>query len=294
MTASTPLVADDQPSLSRWRFPTAGPGLWVGGAILLLTVLLAIFAPLLAPHSPYAQSLAERLVKPVFMGGTWDHPLGTDHLGRDVLSRLIYGSRMSLAVGFGTILISAVLGIGLGLAAGFRGGRTDAFVVFLLTVRLSLPIMLAAIALVGLLGNSLGLMMLILAFFLWDQFLVVSRALAMRLKNAEFVLAARAAGFSDFHIIVREVLPNMTGPLVIVATLEMAHAIMLESSLSFLGLGIRPPAASWGLMIAEAKDFVYFEAWLVNIPGFAIFTLVAGITLFGEGLRTVFENAGGR
>ncbi|MDX0457176.1 ABC transporter permease [Sinorhizobium medicae] len=294
MTASTPLVADDQPSLSRSRLPTAGPGLWVGGAILLLTVLLAIFAPLLAPHSPYAQSLAERLIKPVFMGGTWDHPLGTDHLGRDVLSRLIYGSRMSLAVGFGTILISAVLGIGLGLAAGFRGGRTDAFVVFLLTVRLSLPIMLAAIALVGLLGNSLGLMMLILAFFLWDQFLVVSRALAMRLKNAEFVLAARAAGFSDFHIIVREVLPNMTGPLVIVATLEMAHAIMLESALSFLGLGIRPPAASWGLMIAEAKDFVYFEAWLVNIPGFAIFTLVAGITLFGEGLRTVFENAGGR
>ncbi|MDX0438764.1 ABC transporter permease subunit [Sinorhizobium medicae] len=294
MTASTPLVADDQPSLSRSRLPTAGPGLWVGGAILLLTVLLAIFAPLLAPHSPYAQSLAERLIKPVFMGGTWDHPLGTDHLGRDVLSRLIYGSRMSLAVGFGTILISAVLGIGLGLAAGFRGGRTDAFVVFLLTVRLSLPIMLAAIALNGLLGNSLGLMMLILAFFLWDQFLVVSRALAMRLKNAEFVLAARAAGFSDFHIIVREVLPNMTGPLVIVATLEMAHAIMLESALSFLGLGIRPPAASWGLMIAEAKDFVYFEAWLVNIPGFAIFTLVAGITLFGEGLRTVFENAGGR
>lgn len=292
MTASTSLVAE--PSFSRFRLPIAGAGFWVGGAILVLMVLVAIFAPLIAPHSPYDQSLADRLVKPVFMGGSLQHILGTDHLGRDVLSRLIYGSRMSLAVGFGTILISAVLGIGLGLTAGFRGGRTDAFVVFLLTVRLSLPIMLAAIALVGLFGNSLGLMMLILAFFLWDQFLVVSRALAMRLKNAEFVLAARAAGFSDLHIMLREVLPNMLGPLVIVATLEMAHAIMLESALSFLGLGIRPPAASWGLMIAEAKDFVYFEAWLVNIPGFAIFALVAGITLFGEGLRTVFENADGR
>lgn len=291
MTASTSPVAE--PSLSRFRIPVAGPGLWVGGAILVLIVLVAIFAPLISPQSPYDQSLADRLVKPVFMGGSWEHILGTDHLGRDVLSRLIYGSRMSLSVGFGTILISAVLGIGLGLTAGFRGGRTDAFVVFLLTVRLSLPIMLAAIALVGLFGNSLGLMMLILAFFLWDQFLVVSRALAMRLKNAEFVLAARAAGFSDLHIMLREVLPNMLGPLVIVATLEMAHAIMLESALSFLGLGIRPPAASWGLMIAEAKDFVYFEAWLVNIPGLAIFALVAGITLFGEGLRKVFENAGG-
>lgn len=292
MTTSTSHVAE--PSLSRFRLPVAVPGFWVGGAVLVLTVLVAIFAPLISPHSPYDQSLADRLVKPVFIGGSWEHILGTDHLGRDVLSRLIYGSRMSLAVGFGTILISAVLGIGLGLTAGFRGGRTDAFVVFLLTVRLSLPIMLAAISLVGLFGNSLGLMMLILAFFLWDQFLVVSRALAMRLKNAEFVLAARAAGFSDLHIMLREVLPNMLGPLVIVATLEMAHAIMLESALSFLGLGIRPPAASWGLMIAEAKDFVYFEAWLVNIPGFAIFALVAGITLFGEGLRTMFENAGGR
>jgi len=289
MRAPTSLVTE--PSLSRWRLPFAGLGVWTGGAILVLVLLTAIFAPLIAPHSPYDQSLANRLVKPVFMGGNWDHILGTDHLGRDVLSRLIYGSRMSLAVGFGTIMISAALGIGLGLTAGFRGGRTDAFVVFLLTVRLSLPIMLAAIALVGLFGNSLWLMMLILAFFLWDQFLVVSRALAMRLKNAEFVLAARAAGFSELHIMFREVLPNMLGPLVIVATLEMAHAIMLESALSFLGLGIRPPAASWGLMIAEAKDFVYFEAWMVNIPGFAIFVLVAGITLFGEGLRTVFENS---
>lgn len=289
MRAPTSLVTE--PSLSRWRLPFAGLGVWTGGAILVLVLLTAIFAPLIAPHSPYDQSLANRLVKPVFMGGNWDHILGTDHLGRDVLSRLIYGSRMSLAVGFGTIMISAAFGICLGLTAGFRGGRTDAFVVFLLTVRLSLPIMLAAIALVGLFGNSLWLMMLILAFFLWDQFLVVSRALAMRLKNAEFVLAARAAGFSELHIMFREVLPNMLGPLVIVATLEMAHAIMLESALSFLGLGIRPPAASWGLMIAEAKDFVYFEAWLVNIPGFAIFVLVAGITLFGEGLRTVFENS---
>ncbi|ANT63713.1 peptide ABC transporter permease (plasmid) [Salipiger sp. CCB-MM3] len=274
--------------------PLAGNlGLWIGAAILLLVLAVAIFAPVLAPHSPYTQSLADRMIRPAFMGGTWEHPLGTDHLGRDVLSRLLYGARMSLVVGFGTIAISATIGISLGLAAGFFGGRVDAAVMFLLNVRLSLPIMLAAVALVGLLGNSLGLMMLILAFFLWDQFLVVTRALTMRLRQAEFVQAAQAAGFSDGRILISEILPNLPAPLVIVATLEMAHAIMLEAALSFLGLGIRPPATSWGLMIAESKDFVFFEPWLVNFPGAAIFILVAGIALLGEGLRARFE-AGNR
>lgn len=272
----------------RPRLPVGQWGLYTGGVIIGVIVLMAIFAPFIAPHSPYDQSLNDRLIRPVFMdGGTWNHILGTDHLGRDYLSRLIYGARLSLIIGFGTIVISAILGIGLGLLGGYYGGRTDMAVMFLLTVRLSLPIMLAAISLVGLLGNSLPLMMLVLACFLWDQFLVVTRSLTMRLRNAEFVLAARAAGLSDWRIMVQEILPNLVSPLVVVATLEMAHAILLEAALSFLGLGVRPPDASWGLMIAEAKDFVFFEPWLVNIPGLAIFILVAGITLLGEGLRTL-------
>lgn len=273
---------------TRPRLPVGQWGLYTGAVIIGFIFLVAIFAPLLAPHSPYDQSLVDRLIPPVFMeNGTWDHILGTDHLGRDYLSRLIYGARLSLIVGFGTILISATAGIGLGLLGGYFGGRTDMAVMFILTVRLSLPIMLAAISLVGLLGNSLPLMMLILACFLWDQFLVVTRSLTMRLRNAEFVLAAKAAGLSDFRIMMSEILPNLVSPLVVVATLEMAHAILLEAALSFLGLGIRPPDTSWGLMIAEAKDFVFFESWLVNIPGLAIFVLVVGITFLGEGLRVL-------
>jgi len=271
---------------NRPRLPVGRWGLIVGAVIITAIFVIAVFAPWLAPHPPYEQSLADRLVRPVFMeGGSWNHILGTDHLGRDYLSRLIYGARLSLMVGFGTILLSAVVGISLGLLAGYFGGRTDLAVMFILTVRLSLPIMLAAISLVGLLGNSLFLMMVILASFLWDQFLVVTRSLTMRYRDAEFVLAARASGLSDIRIMLSEILPNLLSPLVVVATLEMAHAILLEAALSFLGLGIRPPDTSWGLMIAEAKDFVFFESWLVNIPGLAIFVLVAGITFLGEGLR---------
>jgi peptide/nickel transport system permease protein len=258
----------------------------LGSAIVGFILLCAVFAPFLAPHSPYAQSLTDRLIPPVFMeGGGWGHILGTDHLGRDYLSRLIYGARLSLMVGFGTVSLSAIFGVGLGLLAGYYRGRVDLVVMFLLTVRLSLPIMLVAIALVGLLGSSLELVMLVLASFLWDQFVVVTRSLTMRLQDSEFVLAARAAGFSDARILWQEILPNILAPIIVVATLEMTHAILLEAALSFLGLGVRPPNASWGLMIAEAKDSVFFDSWLVNIPGLAIFTLVAGISLLGDGLR---------
>lgn len=281
----------ETPKILRPRLVGRGvnASLAVGGAIMAAMLCVALFAPLLAPHSPYDQALDARMLKPVFLGGGWDHPLGTDNLGRDVLSRLIYGSRMSLAVGFGTVGLSALIGVGLGLLAGYKGGRVDTGVMFLLNVRLSLPIMLAAVAIVGLLGNSLGLMMLIMALFLWDQFLVVTRSITMRLQSTDYVMAAKCAGFSDLRIMIREILPSLSGPLVIVATLEMANAVMLESALSFLGLGVRPPASSWGLMVAEGKDFVFFQPWIVQIPGFAIFVLVAGITLLGEGLRSAVQ-----
>ena len=284
-------MTENTPIARLWKGPRIPVGRWglmTGAFIIVVIALVAIAAPWIAPHSPYEQSLTDRLIRPVFMeGGSWNHVLGTDHLGRDYLSRLIYGARLSIIIGFGTILLSAMMGIGLGLLGGFFGGRVDMVVMFLLTVRLSLPIMLAAISLVGLLGNSLLLLMLILACFLWDQFLVVTRSLTMRYRNAEFVLAARAAGLSNYRIMVGEILPNLVSPLIVVGTLEMAHAILLEAALSFLGLGIRPPDSSWGLMIAEAKDFVFFESWLVNIPGLAIFVLVVGITFLGEGLRSL-------
>jgi peptide/nickel transport system permease protein len=290
-TATVPLrpaVLASPAAPARWRLANTNWQLIIATTIVLAILLCAVFAPLLAPHSPYDQSLTDRLIKPVFMGGTWEHPLGTDHLGRDYLSRMLYGARFSMLVGFGTIALSALLGIGLGVAGGYYAGRVDLVVMFILTVRLSLPIMLAAIAIVGLLGNSLPLMMLVLACFLWDHFLVVARSLTLRMRESEFVLAAKAAGYSDLRIMLTEIMPNLIGPLVVVATLEMAHAVLLEAAFSFLGLGIRPPDASWGLMIAEAKDFVFFEPWLVNIPGIAIFVLIAAINLLGSGLQRSF------
>jgi peptide/nickel transport system permease protein len=267
-------------------------GLWIGGGIVGGIVLLALLGPLLWTASPYAQSLGARLVPPVFLDGSWEHPLGTDHLGRDYLARLLHGGRVSLLVGFGTVLASGVIGIGLGLVAGYHGGRVDAAVMFLVTVRLALPIILVALAVIGLVGATLPVVMAVLAGLLWDRFAIVTRSLAMQARDRDYVLAARAVGRSDGGILLREILPNLTGPVTIVATLEMAHAILLEAALSFLGLGVQPPGASWGLMIAEAKDFVFFEPWLVNVPGLALFVLVMGINLLGDGLRDL--SGGGR
>jgi peptide/nickel transport system permease protein len=262
----------------------------IGAAIVGFVLFCAVFAPLLAPYPFAQQSLADRLIPPVFLsGGSWAHPLGTDQLGRDYLSRLIFGARYSLLVGFGAILISSVIGISLGMAAGFFGGFVDTVVMFLLSVRLSMPVMLAAIAIVGLLGSSLGLLVIVLASFLWDRFLSVARSMTSRIRDAEFVLAAKASGCSNLRIVFGEILPNLAPSMIVIATLEMAHAILLEATFSFLGLGIRPPASSWGLMIAEAKDFVFFDPWLVNIPGLAIFILITAITLMGAGFQQSFS-----
>jgi peptide/nickel transport system permease protein len=261
-------------------------GLLIGGAILLAVLLMALLAPWLSRYSPYEQHLDQRMLKPWLLGGHQRaHVLGTDQLGRDYLARLLYGARIALLVGVGTVTVSAPIGITLGLVGGYYGGRIDLAVMYLVMVRLSLPIVLVALAVVGLIGSHLSIIMAVLAGLLWDRFVVVTRSLVMQLREREFVLAALAAGASDAKILGREILPNIVAPLTVVATLEMANAILLEAALSFLGLGIKPPEASWGLMIAEAKDMVFFEPWLINIPGFALFALVIGINLFGDGLR---------
>lgn len=271
---------------SRARRWLRNSGASVGGAIVLIAILCAVAAPLLAPYDPYLQDLPMRLKPPVWAAeGSWTHILGTDQLGRDYLSRLIYGSRISLLIGFGTVLISGSIGILLGMLAGFYGGRFDLVISFFITVRLAMPIVLVALAVVGLIGSSLTVVVAVLGLLLWDRFAVVARATVMQLRDSEYIIAARSYGGSDSRIMLRHVLPNILGPILVVFTLEIAHAILLEAALSFLGLGVQPPLPSWGLMIAEGRNYVFFTPWVITIPGVALVVLVLGINLLGDGLR---------
>ncbi len=270
------------------RRMTRHKGFLLGGGVLVLVVLMAVLAPVIAPHDPYHQELPHRLIPPIWSeDGTWEHPLGTDNLGRDYLSRVVYGCRISLLIGFACVLIAAVIGAGLGLAAGYFGGRVDMFVSFIITVRLAMPAVLVAVAVVALIGGSMQIVILTLGCLIWDRFAVVLRATTQQIRSMDYVPAAQAAGCSTFWIVSREILPNLLNNLVVVATLEVGRAILLEAALSFLGMGVQPPTPSWGLMISEGKEFMLFDPYLITIPGVALFILVLGMNLLGDGLRDV-------
>ena len=259
-----------------------------GGAILLLVFVMAFFAPAIAPHSPYHQDLTNRIIPPVWNeSGTWDHPLGTDNMGRDYFSRVVYGSRLSLLIGFCSMMIAAVIGVSLGVLGGYFGGRMDMVVTYIITVRLSMPAVLVAIAVVALIGGSMQIVILVLGCLIWDRFAVILRATTQQVRVMDYVQAAQAAGCSTLWIIIREIMPNLLNNIVIVATLAISRAIILEAALSFLGMGVQPPTPSWGLMISEGKEFMFFNPFLVLIPGVALFILVLGMNLFGDGLRDV-------
>ena len=261
----------------------------IGCAILLAIVVLALFAPWISPYDPYLQDLANRTVPPIgYDKGSWAHPLGTDPLGRDYLSRLFYGARISLLIGASVALISGVIGTTIGMLAGYFGGRTDMLVSFLVTTRLSMPVILVALATVALVGGSLPVVILVLGLLKWDRFAVVMRSATQQVRSLEYVAAAQSAGASTWRILVSEVLPNVLPHLIVIATLEAASAILLEASLSFLGLGVQPPLPSWGLMISEAKAYMFFSFWLIAIPGSALALLIFAINLAGDGLHQWF------
>lgn len=262
--------------------------LLIGGGLLITILLLAIFAPVLSPDDPYRSDLANRMVPPVWNDkGTWDHPFGTDGMGRDYLSRLLYGSRISLLICLSCTLISGVIGTVMGIMGGYFGGRTDMVINFMISCRLSLPVILVALAVVAIVGGSLMVVIIVLGLMLWNRFAVVVRSATQQIMGQEYISAAKAIGASDLKITLSEILPNMLNNLVIIATLEMANAILLEAALSFLGLGVQPPLPSWGLMVAEGKDYLLFDPWLITIPGSAIFVLVLAINLVGDGIRDV-------
>ncbi|HQT85732.1 MAG: peptide ABC transporter permease [Acidiphilium sp. 37-64-53] len=261
-------------------------GLYLGAVIVGFTALVAMFGPALAPHSAFTQDLGHRFIPPMWMkGGSDAHILGTDQLGRDYLSRLILGARISMLIGISTIVLSGAIGTTLGVVGGYFGGVVDRVVMFLISCRLAIPLILVALTVVSLVGSSLTVVMLTIGLLLWERFAVVSRAATRQVCAQDYIAAARAAGASHGRIIFAEILPNIVHHLIVIATVDMAIAILLEAALSFLGLGVPPPLPSWGLMIAEAKDYMFFTPWVIEIPGIALLVLVLGINLLGDGLR---------
>ncbi len=259
----------------------------VGAAVVLFFIVAsAAFAPLIAPHDPLAVNIRHRLGPPAWMaGGVAEHPLGTDQVGRDLLSRMIYGGRVSLVVGVVSVLMSATIGVLLGLGAGYFGGRTDWTIMALVNVMLTFPFVLLALAVIAVLGPSLGNMIIVLGVAGWPIYTRVIRAETLALREREFVLAGRALGMSHLRLVFRQIAPNLVSVIVVIATLQVAQVIILESFLSFLGLGIQPPTPAWGNMLGEGRLYMLNSWWIATFPGLAIFLTTLVINLMGNALR---------
>lgn len=262
----------------------------VGAVVTLGIVLVAVLAPLLAPHNPYEGDITTRLVPPVWdPRGEAARPLGTDELGRDILSRLIYGSRVSLVASVLAVLLSASLGVSLGLVGGFYGGGVDLLVTTMVNIMMTFPFVLLALAVIAVLGPSFPNMILVMGITGWPLYARVVRAQVLKLKVQEFILASEALGLPGPRILLGRVLPNLVSTIVVLATLEVARMIILESFLSFLGLGIQPPTPSWGGMLGEARAYMFVHWWLAAFPGLAIFVTTLAVNLMGDGLRDLMD-----
>lgn len=254
--------------------------------VILLIVVCAVFSPLLAPYDPFAQSLARRLVPILGTGkeGTF-HVLGTDHLGRDILSRIIYGARVSLIVGLAASLVAGSAGVILGLVSGYFGGKVDSIIMRLCDVQLALPYILLAIAVLAVIGSGLINIILVLSLTQWVTYARIVRGGVLAEKEKEYVLAARALGFGSIKIMLRYILPNIMAPVIVIATFSVAQTIVAESALSFLGLGLPASIPTWGGMLADGRTYIVVAWWLATVPGLMITLTVVGVNLFGDWLR---------
>ena len=262
----------------------------IGLVIVLLNVVVALSASVLAPHDPLDQDVARRLLPPVWLaGGGHDYLLGTDQLGRDILSRIIYGSRISLLIGLLSVVLSLPIGVGVGLLAGYFTGRLDDITMRIADVQLAFPFILLAITIAGVLGPSPRNVILILAVGGWVVYARLARGQALSLREKEFIEAARSLGGGSFRILVRHMLPNVVSPIIVVGTFGVAQMILLESSLSFLGLGVQPPTPSWGGMLNDGRPYITVAWWLTTFPGAAIMLTVLGINFVGDWLRDLLD-----
>ena len=259
----------------------------VAAAVVILMIIgSAVLAPWVATHDPLSVNIRNRLAPPAWMdGGTPRHLLGTDQVGRDLLSRVIYGGRISLAVGTSAVLISASIGVLMGLGAGYFGSRVDWTIMTLVNVMLTFPFVLLALAVIAVLGPSLVNMIIVLGVADWPLYTRVIRAETMALREREFILAGRALGMSHLRIMFRQIFPNLVSLIVVIATLQVARVIILESFLSFLGLGIQPPTPAWGNMLGEGRLYMRNSWSIAAFPGLAIFVTTLAINLMGNALR---------
>ena len=263
---------------------------FIGAVFLALLLLSAVFASVVAPHDPAAQSLSDRLVPPAWSdGGSWDHPLGTDNLGRDMLSRVIHGSRVSLLVGLSVVAMAGVFGVLMGLISGYRGGRTDRWIMGFVDTQVAFPGLLLALIILAVVGPSVGAVIVVLSINGWMVYARVTRGVVLSVKELPYVEAAEIVGCRSRRVVARHILPNLISSLSTLAVLEFARIVLAEAALSFLGLGIQPPLTSWGLDVSNGRDYIFDAWWLVTFPGVAIALTVLAINLVASWLRVVAD-----
>lgn len=256
----------------------------VGGLIVIFYFIVALFAPVIAPYDPFEIILEDKLQAP-----SWEHWMGTDDKGRDILSRIIYGSRLSIGIGVAAVAFGAFFGIIMGLVAGYYGGWVDSIISRILDIMLAFPGILLALAIISALGPSLLNVMIAVGVFSVPLFARIARGSTMEVRNLEYVDAVRSLGASDLNVIFRHVFPNILSPLIIQGTLRLATAILSAAGLSFLGLGAQPPSPEWGTMLSSGRDFLFTAPHVAIFPGITIALLVMGFNLFGDGLRDALD-----
>ncbi len=291
--ASAPTEAVALPLRTPWLRIHGRRVPWItvaGVGFIALLAVVALAAPWLAPQDPTRQSLRGRLSPPTLDGADGRaHLFGTDHLGRDVLSRVIYGSRVSLAIGLSAVVVGGVLGAALGIAAGFASGRVDAVIMTVADAQLAFPFVLLAIGIIAVLGPSFPTLIVVIGLSGWVSYARILRSQVLVLRSREFVEAIHALGGSVWRVVLRHVLPNVLSSIVVVATLELARSIVLEATLSFLGLGIQPPTPSWGGMIHEGRDYLDSAWWISTFPGVVLMIASIVVSRTGDGLRDMLD-----
>jgi len=255
----------------------------------MVVFLAAIFAPFISPHDPSRQDITNRLKPPYFLGGESTHFLGTDSLGQDILSRIIYGSRISLIVGIASVLGAGLIGFMLGVIAGYFGGRVDTLIMRIVDLQMAIPFLVLAIAVMAILQPGLQNIIVVLIISGWVRYARITRAQTLVVKKNEFIIAAVALGSTRLRIIFSDLFPNIIIPVIVLSTLEVGQMILTEAALSFLGLGIQPPTPSWGGMVADGRDYLRFAWWVPTLPGLAILITVFGINFFGDWVRDSFD-----